>query len=66
MTDRNGRYRFVAFVVIAMAVAIWLAGVVGHKITVDSCFDSGGVYLEEIQKCSQSQDEVDRYPTRQD
>lgn len=30
-------------------------------LTVDRCYDSGGVYLDDINKCSHSQAEVDLY-----
>lgn len=33
-------------------------------LTVDACYDGGGVYLEEIGKCSHSQAEVDSYRPR--
>ena len=33
-------------------------------LTVDACYDSGGVYLDEINKCSHSQSEVDSYRPR--
>ncbi|WP_374599658.1 hypothetical protein [Brevundimonas sp.] len=48
----------VAFAVVALAVGRFVA----HDwLTVDSCYDSGGVYLDEIDKCSHSQVEVDLY-----
>lgn len=43
-------------------VALVLGRFVAHDwLTVDSCYDSGGVYLDEISKCSHSQAEVDLY-----
>jgi len=48
----------VAFAVAALAVGRFVA----HDwLTVDSCYESGGVYLDEIDKCSHSQVEVDLY-----
>ena len=48
----------VAVVVVALAVGRFVA----HDwLTVDSCYDSGGVYLDEINRCSHSQAEVDLY-----
>ena len=47
-----------AVAVVALAVALFVA----HDwLTVDSCFDSGGVYLDEINRCSHSQAEVDLF-----
>jgi len=48
---------------IAIAVVMVAVGrFVAHDwLTVDSCYDSGGVYLDEINKCSHSQAEVDLY-----
>ena len=48
----------VVFALIAIALGF---RIVAHEFTVDSCFDAGGVYIEAMQKCSQSQDEIDRY-----
>ena len=51
----------VAVVVVALAVGRFVA----HDwLTVDSCYDSGGVYLDEINRCSHSQAEVDQYRSR--
>lgn len=52
-------------VVAGIALAV-LAVVVGRFVahdwlTVDRCYDSGGVYLDEVNKCSRSQAEVDQY-----
>lgn len=64
MSDKFRRYRSIAIIaVVGVAVAVWLARF-SHEMSVDSCFDGGGVYLEEIEKCSHSQDEVDRYRRR--
>ena len=51
---------------IAVAVVVVALGrLVAHDwLTVDSCYDSGGVYLDEINKCSHSQAEVDLYRPR--
>ena len=52
-------------VAIGVALAIAAAALgrfVAHDwLTVDSCYDSGGVYLDEIKECSHSQAEVDLY-----
>jgi len=46
-------------------VALVVGRVVTHDwLTVDSCYDSGGVYLDEINRCSHSQEEVDLYRPR--
>lgn len=43
-------------------LALALGRFVAHDLlTVDTCYDSGGVYLDEISKCSHSQAEVDLY-----
>ena len=55
------RYRVLVPVLLALAVAI-VAG--RWWLVVDTCYDAGGVYLDEIQKCSHSQAEVDRYRPR--
>jgi hypothetical protein len=51
---------------IAVAVVVVALGqFVAHDwLTVGSCYDSGGVYLDEINKCSHSQAEVDLYRPR--
>lgn len=51
---------------VAVAVAALAVGrFVAHDwLTVDSCYDSGGVYLDEINRCSHSQAEVDQYRSR--
>lgn len=51
------------------AVALLVCGaLVWPKLTrmmdVDHCYDSGGVYLSELNKCSHSQAEVDAYLPR--
>ena len=43
-------------------LALALGRFVAHDwLTVDTCYDSGGLYLDEISKCSHSQAEVDLY-----
>ncbi len=55
----------VAIGVALTIVAAALGRFVAHDwLTVDSCYDSGGVYLDEIKKCSHSQAEVDLYRPR--
>jgi hypothetical protein len=51
---------------IAVAVVVVALGrFVAHDwLTVDSCYDSGGVYLDQINKCSHSQAEFDLYRPR--
>lgn len=53
-------------VTLVIGLALVVAGLVAKFIvrdwlTVDACYDGGGVYLDEIGKCSHSQTEVDRY-----
>jgi hypothetical protein len=46
-------------------VSVALGRFVAHDwLTVDACYDGGGVYLDEINKCSRSQAEVDLYPPK--
>jgi hypothetical protein len=41
-------------------VGVALGRFVAHDwLTVDACYDGGGVYLDEINKCSRSEVEVD-------
>lgn len=55
----------VAAVAVIAFVALAVGRFVAHDwLTVDACYDSGGVYLDEIKKCSHSQAEVDRYRPR--
>jgi hypothetical protein len=55
------RTKVAAGVAVAV-VAVALGRFVAHDwLTVDGCYDSGGVYLDEINKCSHSQAEVDLY-----
>lgn len=47
---------------LAATAAVLAARFLAHEwLTVDACYDAGGVYLEELSKCSYSQEEVDRY-----
>lgn len=57
------RTKVAAGIAVAVAVVVVALGrFVAHDwLTVDSCYDSGGVYLDEINKCSHSQAEVDLY-----
>ena len=53
-------------IILGIGLTLVVAGLgakfVAHEwLTVDACYDSGGVYLQEIGKCSRSQAEVDRY-----
>jgi hypothetical protein len=61
MAGKPSRYRSAIFVAVVGVPVIYLLRVVAHELSVDSCFDSGGVYIEQLQKCSYSQDEVDRF-----
>jgi len=50
---------------LAFIAAVLAARFLAHEwLTVDACYDAGGVYLEELSKCSYSQEEVDRYRRR--
>lgn len=54
----------VAVAVAVAVVAFAVAPLVAHDgLTIDSCYDSGGVYLDEINRCSHSQAEVDQHQT---
>lgn len=47
---------------LALIGVVLVARFLAHEwLTVDACYDDGGVYLEELSKCSYSQEEVDRY-----
>lgn len=53
-------------IILGIGLAVIVAGlgakfIVHDWLTVDACYDSGGVYLHEVGKCSHSQTEVDRY-----
>lgn len=51
-------------IILGIGLAVVVAGLGAKFIffdNVDACYDSGGVYLDEIGKCSHSQTEVDRY-----
>jgi len=51
-------------IILGIGLAVVVAGLGAKFIffdSVDACYDSGGVYLDEIRKCSYSQTEVDHY-----
>ncbi len=59
--------RYLIAIGAGVATLVALAGarfVLLDWLTVDACYDDGGVYLEEIGKCSHSQAEVDNYRPR--
>ncbi len=51
-----------AVLLLALGVFAWPK--LAHMMDVDACYDSGGVYLSELSKCSHSQAEVDAYLPR--
>jgi hypothetical protein len=56
--------RYMIAIGVGLAAVVVMAGakfVLHDWLTVDACYDGGGVYLEEMSKCSHSQSEVDRY-----
>ena len=57
-------------IILGIGLAVVVVGLGAKFIffdSVDACYDSGGVYLDEISKCSYSQTEVDHYrPSRVD
>lgn len=56
------RTKVAAGAAVAAVVAVALGRFVAHDwLTVDRCYDGGGVYLDEINKCSHSQAEIDQY-----
>lgn len=56
------RYMVATGVGLAAVVVVAGARFILHDwLTVDACYDGGGVYLEEISKCPHSQSEVDSY-----
>lgn len=58
----NKRSMIILGIALVVAVAGLGAKLIVHDwLTVDACYDAGGVYLDEIGKCSHSQTEVDRY-----
>jgi hypothetical protein len=70
MGDRSGtvRRRSIRWLVVG-AILLLLFGVfawpkLARMMDVDYCYDSGGVYLSELNKCTHSQAEVDAYLPR--
>lgn len=58
----NKRNMIILGIGLVVAVAGLGAKFIVHEwLTVDACYDSGGVYLGELGKCSHSQTEVDRH-----
>lgn len=55
------RTKVAAGVAVAVAALAFARFVAHDWLTVDSCYDSGGVYLDEISQCSHSQAEVDQH-----
>ncbi|MCC7269065.1 MAG: hypothetical protein IT546_17220 [Caulobacteraceae bacterium] len=61
------RSRWVAVITLAiigcvLAYSLWRGLPVAKRwFDVDSCLDSGGAYIYEIDRCSHSQTEIDRY-----
>ncbi|GAA0198226.1 hypothetical protein GCM10010203_56590 [Actinomadura yumaensis] len=59
--------RYVIAIGAGVATLVALAGarlILHDWLTVDACYDDGGVFLKEIGKCSHSQAEVDSYRPR--
>jgi hypothetical protein len=61
----RARTKIAAGAAVAALFAMALGRFIVHDwLTVDACYDGGGVYLDEIDKCSQSHAEVDHYRRR--
>jgi hypothetical protein len=64
MTGRPSVRWLVVGAVLLLAIGILAWPKLTHVMDVDSCYDSGGVYLAELNKCSHSQAEVNAYLPR--
>ena len=70
MGERSGtvRRRSIKWLLVGAVVLLVFGVLAWPKLTrtmdVDHCYDSGGVYLSELNKCSHSQAEVDAYRPR--
>ena len=59
------KWRGVWITVVLLALAAFPIGRCTREwLTVDACYDGGGVWIEPIDKCSHDQAEIDRYKPR--
>lgn len=64
MTRRRSVRWPVIGAVLLLAIGVFAWPKLTRMMDVDYCYDSGGVYLSELNKCSHSQAEVDAYLPR--